>query len=188
MSSLYAILKEELEFIRIRIKKFYNRTRFEGPRLEKGDKVYLISRNLRTKRLSRKLDFRKIGPFKIDKKISENNYALALPSTMRLRTNVFHISLLEPAPKNARLDEDVEVEDEEEEWDVEGVLDSRITKGQLEYLVKWLDFGPEDNSWQPATNLNCPEKLQEFHQRNPDRPKEPTTKNQPRKRGRPRKG
>ena len=77
-----------------------------------------------------------ILPFKIDKKISENNYALALPSTMRLRTNVFHISLLEPAPKSARLDKDAEAEDEEEEWDVEEVLDSRITKGQLEYLVK----------------------------------------------------
>jgi hypothetical protein len=76
------MLKEELEFIRTRIKKFYDRTRFEGPRLEKGDKVYLISRNLYTKRLSRKLDFYKIGPFKIDKKISENNYILTLPSTM----------------------------------------------------------------------------------------------------------
>jgi hypothetical protein len=115
MSSLYAILKEELEFVRTRMKKFYNRTRLEGPRLEEGDKVYLVSRNLRTKRPSRKLDFRKIGPFKIDKKISENNYTLALPSTIRLRTNVFYISLLEPAPKNARLGRDAEAEDEEEE-------------------------------------------------------------------------
>jgi hypothetical protein len=78
--------------------------------------------------------------------------------------------MLEPAPRNARLETTVEAEDEEEEWDVEEVLDSRITKGQLEYLVKWLDFGPEDNSWQPATNLHCLGKLAEFHQRNPDRP------------------
>jgi hypothetical protein len=82
MSSLYIILKEDLEFIRTRIKKFYNRNRLEGPYLEEGGKVYLISRNLYTKRLSRKLDFRKIRPFKIDKKISENNYILALPSTI----------------------------------------------------------------------------------------------------------
>jgi hypothetical protein len=90
---------------------------------------------------------------------------------MKLRTNVFHISLLEPAPKNARLAHDVEAEDEEEEWDVEEILDSRITdEGQLEYLIKWLDFGPEDNSWQPATNLHCPEKLEDFHRQNPERP------------------
>ena len=115
MSSLYAILREELEFIRTRMKKFYDRNRLEGPRLEEGGKVYLISRNLCTKRLSRKLDFRKIRPFKIDKKISENNYVLALPSTMQLRTNVFYISLLELAPKNVQLGKDVKVEDEEEE-------------------------------------------------------------------------
>ena len=170
MHSLHAMLKEELEFVRLRMKQHYDKHRLEGPRLERGDKVYLISRNLRTKRPNRKLDFRKIGPFKIDERISDNNYRLSLPATMRIRTHVFHISLLEPAPRDARLATDVEVEDEEEEWDVEDILDSRITDGQLQYLVKWLDFGPEDNSWQPATNLQCPEKLKEFHQRNPDRP------------------
>ena len=115
MSSLHAILREGLEFVRIRIKRFYNKNRLEGPRLEEEGKVYLISQNLRTKRPSRKLDFRKVGPFRISKKISENNFTLALPTTMRLRTNVFHISLLEPAPTNVRLDKNTEAEDEEEE-------------------------------------------------------------------------
>ena len=100
MSSLYTILKKELEFVRTRMKTFYDKSRFEGPRLKEGGKVYLISRNLRTKRPSRKLDFRKTRPFRVSTKILENNYVLALPITMRLRTNVFHISLLEPAPKN----------------------------------------------------------------------------------------
>jgi hypothetical protein len=116
------------------MKRYYDKHRLEGPRLEKGGKVYLISRNLRTKRPSKKLDFKKIGPFKIEERISTSNYRLSLPATMKLRTNVFHISLLEPAPKNARLAHDIEAEDEEEEWDVEEILDSRITnEGQLEY-------------------------------------------------------
>jgi hypothetical protein len=34
---------------------------------------------------------------------------------MRLQTNVFYISLLELAPKNAKLAIDIEVEDKEEE-------------------------------------------------------------------------
>jgi hypothetical protein len=84
ISLLYTILKEELEFVRIWMKKFYDRTRFKGPYLEEGDKVYLVSRNLCIKRPSRKFDFYKIGPFKIDKKISENNYIFALPSIIRL--------------------------------------------------------------------------------------------------------
>ena len=100
MSSLYAMLKEELEFVRTRMKKFYDKNRLEGPRLEEGGKVYLTSQNLYIKRPSKKLDFRKIGLFKIDKKISKNNYIFILPLTIRLRTNIFYISLLELAPKN----------------------------------------------------------------------------------------
>jgi hypothetical protein len=40
---LYIILKDELEFVRTRIKQYYDKYRLEGPRLERGDKVYLIS-------------------------------------------------------------------------------------------------------------------------------------------------
>jgi hypothetical protein len=171
MHALHAMLKEELEFVRTRMKKFYDKNRLEGPRLEREDMVYLISRNIKTKRPSKKLDFKKLGPFKIKEKIGDVNFRLELPATMRLRTNVFHVSLLEPAPKKARPQTDIEAEDEEEEWDVEQILDSRITNGKLEYLIKWLDFGPEDNSWEPAMNLHCPEKLGEFHRQNPDRPR-----------------
>ena len=171
MSALHAMLREELEFVRQRMKLYYDKHRLEGLYLERGDKVYLISRNLRTTRPNKKLDFKKIGPFKVEERISTSNYRLSLPGTMKLRTHVFHISLLEPAPKSARLATSVEAEDEEEEWDVEDILDSRIAGRQLQYLVKWLDFGPEDNSWQPATNLHCPKKLEEFHRRNPDRPR-----------------
>jgi len=140
------MLKEESEFVRTRMKKHYDKHRLEGPRLARGDKVYLISQHLKTNRPSQKLDFRKLGPFKIEEYVSTSNYRLSLLATMKLRTNVFHISLLEPAPKNAQLVINTEAEDEEEEWDVEEVLDSRIKNGQIQYLIKWLGFGPEDNS------------------------------------------
>ena len=68
------MLKEELEFVRLRIKQHYDKHRLEGPHLERGDKVYLISRNLYTKRLSKKLDFRKVRLFKVDEQLSDNNY------------------------------------------------------------------------------------------------------------------
>jgi len=68
------MLRDKLEFIRTRIKQYYNKHRLKGPRLERGDKVYLILRNLYTNRLSRKLDFKKIRLFKVDKRVSSNNY------------------------------------------------------------------------------------------------------------------
>ena len=79
---LYAMLRDELEFVRGRIKEYYNKYRLKGPRLERGDKVYLILRNIRTNRLSKKLDFKKIGLFKVDKRISDNNYRLLLLVTI----------------------------------------------------------------------------------------------------------
>jgi len=94
------MLKDELEFIRTRIKQYYNKHRLEGPCLKRGDKAYLILRNLRISRLSKKLDFKKIGLFRIDERISNNNYRLLLLVTIRLRTYVFHISLLELALRN----------------------------------------------------------------------------------------
>jgi hypothetical protein len=115
ISVLYTMLKDKLEFIRTRIKQYYDKYRLEGPRLERGDKVYLILRNLRISRLSRKLDFKKVRLFRIDERVSNNNYRLSLPATMRLRTYVFHVSLLEPAPRNVRLAIDIEAEDKEEE-------------------------------------------------------------------------
>ncbi len=146
MSMLYIMLKEELEFIKTRMKQYYDKYKLEGPRLEKGDKVYLISQNLRIKRLSKKLDFKKIRLFKVEKRISDNNYRLSLLATMRLRTYIFYISLLELVYKNVQLVINIEAEDKEEKQNVEGILDLCVIDRQLEYLVKQLDFGLEDNS------------------------------------------
>ena len=46
------------------------------PLLKEGDKVYLLYKNIKTKRLSNKLDFKKLGPFRILKKIRIVNYKL----------------------------------------------------------------------------------------------------------------
>ena len=43
--------------------------------------------------------------------------------------------------------------DGEEEYKVEGIMDSQETKGNWEYLIKWKGYGPEDNSWEPEELL-----------------------------------
>jgi hypothetical protein len=93
------MLRDKLEFIKTRMKQYYDKHRLKGPRLERGDKVYLTLRNLHISRPSRKLDFKKIRPFRIDEQVSSNNYRLSLPATMRLRIYVFYISLLGTSTK-----------------------------------------------------------------------------------------
>ena len=46
---------------------------------------------------------------------------------MRLRTNVFYVSLFELVYKNVKLDTYIELEDFEEEFEVEIVLDLRVS-------------------------------------------------------------
>ena len=83
------------------MKEYYNRYRLEGPCFKRGDKVYLLAQNLYIKWPSEKLDFKKLGLFVIKEKISTSNYRLSLLDTIKVRTNVFYISLLELVPPDA---------------------------------------------------------------------------------------
>lgn len=63
----------------------------------------------------------------------------------------------------------------EGEYIVERIVDSRwVKKGrghQLQYLVKWKDYGDEDNTWEPRANLlNASALLEEFHENYPTKP------------------
>jgi hypothetical protein len=77
----------------------------------------------------------------------------------------FHVSLLEPAPTNAKLAENVEIEDEgEQEYEVEKILDSKKVSGRAQYLVKWKGYDTLENTWEPIENLTgCLKKVQEYH-------------------------
>lgn len=56
-----------------------------------------------------------------------------------------------------------EEEVEEEEYVVEKIIDHReIKKGVLEYFLKWKGFPNEENTWEPADNLNCEDLIQEY--------------------------
>src|SRR4051812_41726762 len=116
---------------------YYNRKRSEGLDLKEGDKVFFSTKFLRIKRLSKKLDFKRVGPFWIVKKIANSNYELLLPDTMKVRSKVFYISLLELVLASVRLEISARFEDEEEEeYEVEEIWDSRLYGNKLQYLVK----------------------------------------------------
>ena len=56
---------------------------------------------------------------------------------------------------------------EEEVYIMEKILDKRISSkdGKLEYLIAWENFGPEDNTWEPQSNIFCPVMLKNFEKR-----------------------
>ena len=158
-------IKLDLEWNKTQQQKYYDKGRVEAPSLEEGDRVYLRRRtlgqrkfNIKTARTSTKLDHLQLGPFRVKKKLNYDNYELALPPRMRIHP-VFHISLLQPT-KNPESNENIEADDEE--FEVEEILDQRIRKGITEYRIRWKGYDPEDDSWEPTSHLNCPEKVKEF--------------------------
>ncbi|CAJ0964139.1 unnamed protein product [Ranitomeya imitator] len=56
------------------------------------------------------------------------------------------------------------------EYIVEKILDSRISRWKLQYLVKWKGYGQEDNSWVFASDVHAADLVRAFHLAHPGRP------------------
>ena len=140
-----------------------------------GDKVWLSAKDLKLNRPTRKLSERQLGPFEIVKVVSPNAMKLKLPASYKIH-DVINVSRLrlykEPsAGQRTTPPEPVEVEGQPE-YEVEEVLDSRLKKGKLEYLVKWSGYTDEYNTWEPVSNLeNSKETIEDFHKENPSAPR-----------------
>ncbi|CCO36381.1 Retrotransposable element Tf2 155 kDa protein type 2 [Rhizoctonia solani AG-1 IB] len=123
---------------------------------EVGEEAWLDAKNVNLKTKSNKLTEQRLGPFKVTEKISDQAYCLELPETMRIH-NVFYVGLLSKVKRNElqaweNRPPPITV-DGEEEYEVEGIMDSRETKGKWEYLIKWKGYGPEESTWEPKANL-----------------------------------
>ncbi|MBW0583745.1 hypothetical protein O181_123460 [Austropuccinia psidii MF-1] len=109
--------------------------------------------------------------------LEESQYS-CLPPQWKSIHPVFHISLLEPVKTSTIPNQHQEplppiIIEEEEEWEVSQILDSKFKKRKLWYLVEWKGFSqdPERSTWEPAENLkNCPELVKDFHFLYPDKP------------------
>jgi len=82
------------------------------------------------------LDFKKLGLYKIVVKKLLVNYKLRLPKRSRLHL-VFYMLLLKAVLKGAALSyKEIELENELDVYNVERILNSRISKQTVKYLVK----------------------------------------------------
>ncbi|QRW18530.1 Retrotransposable element Tf2 protein [Rhizoctonia solani] len=144
------------------------RTKGVIPEFSIGEKVWPDAENVEIWSNSNKLDPKRLGPFKITKKISSHVYHLELPETLKIH-NVFYIGLLSKSHKSPSQpfpdQPPPETIEGEEEYKVEQIIDSKRQKGKWFYLIKWKGYGPEDNSWEPEELLeHSQEEIQCFNQ------------------------
>jgi RNase H-like domain found in reverse transcriptase/Integrase zinc binding domain/Chromo (CHRromatin Organisation MOdifier) domain len=179
MKELHKMLKEELDFISKRTTEFANRKRSEGPDLKEGEMVYLLRKHIKTKRPSDKLDHTKLGPYKIKKKLGPVTFELDVPEGMRIHP-VFHISLLEPAPRNARPGPtEIDEETQTPYYEVDKIIGYRLVSNKPHYLIHWKGYQHSEDTWEPEEHLT-PDLVKEYHQG----PAPPSCQSRPRKTGR----
>ena len=174
MAQVYDFLRDEMSRAQRIHEDAANKNRTPAPRYAVGDEVFLSTKNIETKRPSKKLDWKRIGPFVVKRMVSPYAYELDLPVSMKIHP-VFHVSLLSLAPSNPVPGQQqappppIEIEGEQE-WEVDQVMDSRRRYGRLEYLVKYVGYS--EPSWQPASDLDhAPDLVSNFHTRYPRKPR-----------------
>ena len=132
-------------------------------------KVWLEATNLKTTHPTTKLAPRRYGPFTITEVISPVTYRLRIPEHWKIH-NVFHASLLSPyieTPMHGPNFEEPppELIDDEPEWEVEAILDSRRfgRKKTLQFRVRWKGYSAAHDSWEPANNVHAPELVKRYY-------------------------
>src|SRR6202012_2478072 len=179
LSELHSYCREQIAIAQTQYKGPADRRRSPIPKeFVPGALVWLNSKNIKTKRPSKKLDHKRLGPFEIESKISDNAFRLILPHSMRLLHPVFHVSLLSLHRSNTIPNRTqsppppVEIEGHNE-YEATEVLDSRRRWRRLEYLVSWTGYEntSEAKTWEPAENLeNSPDLVRRFHEKYPRKP------------------
>lgn len=148
------------------------------PDFDVGDKVSIIKKNWSTDgRPSDKLDFPQTRQvFRIIEKMG-HAYKLDLPPNWKV-TNQFSPDRLRrypdnPLPGQAAESPEGEMINDNEEWEVDHVVASRVHYGKLEYQVQWRGWDP-DPTWWPARDFkNAATRIKEFHDENPTAPGPP---------------
>lgn len=174
MAKTLDIAKQALQKARAGMINQVNKHRKEVS-YEPGSMVSLDGRDIETARPSKKLDDKKLGPFKVIERVG-STYRLELPATMRVH-DVLHAKLLHLAASDPLPGQKVEpsgpiIVEDEDEWEVDDILDSRIRYGKLQHLLEWKD-SDTDLTWYDAHDGqfgNAKEVVDEFHRRYPAKP------------------
>ncbi|SOV09074.1 uncharacterized protein UDID_18253 [Ustilago sp. UG-2017a] len=138
--------KEHFKYLQEQIREAQHRTVDQYNRKHKdiefkvGDMVYINCRNWKTRQPTPKLDTQFAGPYLIQERPAKTS---SLPH---------------------RKDQPIipSLPDEDLDFEVEALIDKRSFNGTTEYKVLWRGYSEEAASWEPVSNLDCPDLIREY--------------------------
>ena len=139
--------------------KYYNLCYQKQPALKPGDMVMVSMKNMTSRRLSKKLDHRSLGPVEVLEAVGKRAFKVKL-TPLALNHPVFHISELEPyrqstiEGRHQLPPPPVEIKGQMN-YVVESIGKSRENKRRkrVEYLVFWEGYPAEEATWEPGESL-----------------------------------
>jgi hypothetical protein len=159
----FARINKIMQLAKDRQKLQFDKGRRAAPDYQVGDKVYVDTKILRVIAVGTpKFLSRWQGPYDVVKVIrgevsgEVSAVKLQLPTAWKVHP-VFHVSVVKPYPANTRAvpaPPPVMVEGYVEH-EVEEILSHRFSgrSKKLQFLVKWVGYGPEENRWTDEVDL-----------------------------------
>ena len=170
MKRIWQMAREEIGLSQARMEHYANANRLPAPNYRVGDRVYLSTKNIKTERPSKKLDDKNLGSFPIKRRVGQASYELELPESMRIHP-VFHSSLLRLDPDNPLTGQIPEpsrpvIINDQNEWIVTQILDSRLHYGRLQYRAAWEGHEPDPNWYYADAGEfdNAANEVKRFHE------------------------
>jgi hypothetical protein len=131
--------------------------------------IMLFIKNIKLKNSSQKLSHKFIKSFRIVETMNKQIYRLILSSFYRIH-DVFHVFYLKSYKR--RKDDNIiseyfssELLDDDEVNEVKKILQKKISKRIIYYLIKWKNWSEKYNEWVAEKNMNALDLLQEFDER-----------------------
>jgi hypothetical protein len=172
MKNIWKFAKKHMKKSRQSQIIYANRHRIFASDYQVEDQVWLSIKNIQIDRSFRKLDHKMLESFRILKK-RDNSYKLELSIEMNIHS-VFHISLLRKNSDDFLSRQIISsfssiVIDDEQEFDVENIIDSRLMNRafnkRLQYKIRWIEHS-SDRKWYSAENFDhAREIVTDYHDR-----------------------
>jgi hypothetical protein len=154
--------------------KYYNR-KYIALTFKRENLIMLFIKNIKLKNSSQKFSHKFIESFRIVKTINKQIYRLILFSFYRIH-DVFHVFYLK-SYKRWKNDNIIskyfssELFDDDEINEIKKILQKKISKKIIYYLIKWKDWSKKYNEWIAKKNMNAFDLFQEFDERTKKRKK-----------------